>query len=105
MLSWTLAAFVEELAFRGYLQTRMRQVFGAGRASLVAAVLVSSLLFGILHSEQGAIGVLVVSLDWIAFSVVRYRCDTLWASAPAHGFNNTIGFIAFFFVGPVYGLW
>ena len=30
-LSWTLAAFVEELAFRGYLLTRMREALGAGR--------------------------------------------------------------------------
>ncbi len=105
VLSWTLAAFVEELAFRGYLLTRMRQVFGAGRAALVAAVLLSSLLFGVLHTEQGAVGVLVVTLDGVAFSVVRYRCDTLWASVLAHGFNNTLGFVAFFFVGPVYGLW
>jgi membrane protease YdiL (CAAX protease family) len=105
VLSWTLAAFVEELAFRGYLQTRLRQLLGTGRASIVTAVLVSSLLFGILHSEQGLIGVLVVTLDGVAFSVVRYRCHTVWASVLAHGFNNTIGFVAFYFVGPLYGLW
>ncbi len=105
VLSWTLAAFVEEFAFRGYLQTRMREVVGDGRLALAVVVLVSSLLFGLLHSEQGWIGVLVVSLDGIAFSVVRYRCRTLWASVLAHGFNNTLGFIAFFFVGPIYGLW
>jgi hypothetical protein len=23
----------------------------------------------------------------------------------AHGFNNTIGFVAFFLVGPIHGLW
>jgi len=105
VLSWTLAAFVEELAFRGYLQTRMREVLGSGRLALAVVVLVSSLLFGLLHSEQGWIGVLVVSLDGIAFSVVRYRYRTLWASVLAHGFNNTIGFIAFYLVGPIYGLW
>ena len=105
VLSWTLAAFVEELAFRGYLQTRLRDVLGHGRAGTVVAVLVSSVLFGAVHSEQGLIGVLVVSLDAIAFSVVRYRCRTLWASVLAHGFNNTIGFVAFYLVGPVYGLW
>jgi membrane protease YdiL (CAAX protease family) len=105
VLSWTLAAFVEEVAFRGYLQTRMRDVVGHGRAGTVVAVLVSSMLFGAVHSEQGLIGVLVVTLDAVAFSVVRYRCRTLWASVLAHGFNNTIGFVAFFFAGPIYGLW
>jgi uncharacterized protein len=105
VLSWTLAAFVEELAFRGYLQTRLRDVIGHGRSGTVVAVLASSLLFGLVHSEQGLIGVVVVTLDAVAFSVVRYRCHTLWASVLAHGFNNTIGFVAFYFVGPVYGLW
>lgn len=105
LLSWTLAAFVEELAFRGYLQTRLRDVVGHGRGGTVVAVLVSSLLFGMVHSEQGLIGVVVVTLDAIVFSIVRYHERTLWASILAHGFNNTIGFVAFYFVGPVYGLW
>jgi hypothetical protein len=29
----------------------------------------------------------------------------VWAPVLAHGFNNTIGFVAFYAVGPVYGLW
>jgi membrane protease YdiL (CAAX protease family) len=105
LLSWTLAAVGEELAYRGYLQTRMRELFGSGRVGLVVAVLTSSLLFGVAHSEQGLVGVLTITLDALAFSVVRYRYKTLWASVLAHGFNNTIGFVALFFVGPVYGFW
>jgi len=66
---------------------------------------VSSALFGLVHSEQGAIGVFIVALDSVAWSVLRYRYETLWASILAHGFNNTIGFVAFFFVGPIHGLW
>jgi membrane protease YdiL (CAAX protease family) len=105
LLSWTLAAFVEEFAFRGYLQTRMRDVLGGGRVALAVVVLVSSLLFGVMHSEQGLIGVLVVSMDAVVYSILRYRYRTLWASILAHGFNNTIGFVAFYFAGPLYGLW
>jgi membrane protease YdiL (CAAX protease family) len=105
LLSWTLAALGEELAYRGYLQTRMRALFGHGRAGLIVAVALSSVLFGVAHTEQGVIGVTVTTLDAVAFSVLRYRCRTLWASVLAHGFNNTIGFIAFFLVGPIHGLW
>jgi len=104
-LGWVLGAFAEELAYRGYLLTRLRRALGSGRIATVVAVLVSSVLFGSIHSEQGAIGVVVVSLDAVAFSVLRYRYRSLWASILAHGFNNTIGFIAFYFVGPIYGLW
>lgn len=68
-------------------------------------MLVSSVLFGIAHSEQGLIGVLVVTLDGFYFSLLRLHYRTAWASVLAHGFNNTIGFIAFFLVGPIYGSW
>ncbi|WP_151081823.1 CPBP family intramembrane glutamic endopeptidase [Nocardioides cynanchi] len=105
LLSWTLAAFVEELAFRGFLLSRIREVLGSSRASLVTAVLLTSVLFGVLHSEQGVIGVVLVSLDAIVLAVVRIHFDTLWAAVLVHGFDNTLGFVTFFLVGPVYGLW
>lgn len=105
VLGWTLAAFGEELAYRGYLLTRVREALGGGRAGLAVAVLVSSLLFGFAHGEQGPIGVVVVTLDALAWAGLRLHFKTLWASILAHGFNNTLGFITFFFVGPIYGLW
>jgi membrane protease YdiL (CAAX protease family) len=105
VLSWTLGAFVEELAFRGFLLTRLREVLGPGRVALTAAVLLSSALFGVLHSEQGLVGVLVVALDGIAFCALRLYYGSLWASVLAHGFNNTLGLVTFFLIGPVYGFW
>jgi membrane protease YdiL (CAAX protease family) len=105
LLSWTLAALGEEVAYRGYLLTRVREALGGGRAAVVTGVLVSSLLFGVAHTEQGVVGVGVVALDGIAWSVLRLRYDTVWAAVLAHGFNNTIGFVTFFLVGPVHGLW
>jgi uncharacterized protein len=105
LLSWTVAAVGEELAYRGYLQTRLRQLLGHGRAGLISAVIVSSVLFGVAHTEQGLVGALTITLDGVVFSALRYRYQTLWASVLAHGFNNTIGFVTFFFAGPVYGFW
>jgi membrane protease YdiL (CAAX protease family) len=105
LLSWTLGALVEEIAFRGFLLTRLRDVLGRGPVALTAAVLASSILFGVLHSEQGLVGVLVVSLDGVAFCVLRLYYGTVWAAVLAHGFNNTLGLVTFFLVGPVYGLW
>jgi membrane protease YdiL (CAAX protease family) len=105
VVGWVVGALVEEVAYRGYLQTRMRQLFGGGTAATVVAVLLSSVLFGRVHSEQGLVGMAVVTLDGVAWSALRYRYATLWASVLAHGFNNTIGFTAFFLVGPVHGFW
>lgn len=105
LLTWTLAAFGEEFAFRGYVQTRAREVLPDGVAGAVVAVLLSSVLFGFLHTEQGVIGVVITTLDAIFWSTLRYRYRTLWAAILAHGFNNTIGMVAYFIAGPFYGLW
>jgi membrane protease YdiL (CAAX protease family) len=105
LATWTLAALGEETVFRGYLQVRIAEVVGPGRAGIVVAIVFTSLLFGVLHSEQGLIGVLVVALDAVLFSVLKLHYDTLWAAVLAHGFNNSIGLVAFFLVGPIYGFW
>jgi uncharacterized protein len=105
LLSWTLAAVGEELAYRGYLLTRITDVVGTNTIGVVLAVGVSSLLFGLAHTEQGVVGVTLTTIDAVIFSVLRYRYQTLWAPVLAHGFKNTIGVVAFFFIGPVYGFW
>lgn len=102
---WLLGALAEELAYRGYLLTRIREGLGNSQVGLAIAVLLSSMLFGFAHSEQGLVGVLIVTIDGIYFSVLRLHFKTLWASVLAHGFNNTLGFTAFFLVGPIYGFW
>lgn len=104
-LSWTLAAVGEEAAYRGFVLTRAREVLGSGRLGTMAAIGVAAALFGLAHTEQGIIGIGLTFLDALFFSVLRFRYATLWAPVLAHGFNNTIGLTAFYFVGPIYGLW
>jgi len=103
--AWLLAAFTEETAFRGYLLTRLRDVLGDGRLPVLFAVVLSSLLFGLLHTEQGLVGVTVSALAGVVYALLRYRCRTLWAPVLAHGFVDTIGFVWFYLFGPMYGLW
>jgi membrane protease YdiL (CAAX protease family) len=69
-------------------------------------VVISSLLFGLAHTEQGTIGVILTFLDAIFFSLIKMHYDNnLWAAIIAHGASNTIGLVGFFFLGPMYGLW
>jgi len=104
-LSWTLAAVGEEVAFRGYLLTRLREVLGPSRVAVAAAVVLSSAVFGLIHTEQGLVGVLLATIDGVFFAWLRLRFASLWASVIAHGTGNTIGMVAFFLVGPVAPLW
>jgi membrane protease YdiL (CAAX protease family) len=68
-------------------------------------VLVSSALFGLIHTEQGTVGVLLSAVDAVLFCALRLHYRSLWASVLAHGFSNTIGLTAYFLVGPVFALW
>lgn len=104
-LSWTLAALVEETAFRGYLLTRASQALGGDRLAVALAVGVSAVLFGLVHTEQGAVGVVLATVDGLVFAVLRVVSGTLWAPVLVHGTVNTIGFVAFFLAGPVGPLW
>jgi membrane protease YdiL (CAAX protease family) len=104
-LGWTVAALGEELAFRGFVLTRMTEVVGATGARLVVAVASTSLLMALLHTEYGLVGVVASAVDSVFYSVLRYRYRTLWAAVLAHGFLDTIGFVTFYLVGPVDGLW
>jgi len=104
--SWTLAAFGEEMVYRGFLQKRVIDIFGRGLLGIILAVGISSILFGLAHTEQGVIGVVLTFLDAVFVSLIKLKYDNnLWASVLAHGFNNTVGLVTFFLVGPIYGFW
>lgn len=103
--SWTLAACGEEIAYRGFLLTRARDVFGSTVPATIAAAVIAAAVFGWAHNEQGLIGIVVTGIDALFFTWLRFRYRSLWAAVLAHGFNNTIGLVAYFFVGPIYGLW
>lgn len=105
LITWTVAAFGEELAYRGFILTRITDVLGAKVAGTLVAVVASSVLFGLAHTEYGIVGVAVTFVDALFFSILRLRYRTLWASVLAHGLWNTLGIVGFFLVGPVNGFW
>jgi membrane protease YdiL (CAAX protease family) len=106
VVSWTLAAFGEEIVYRGYLQKRFTDLFGMGMVGVGLSIGISSLLFGIAHTEQGVIGVTLTFLDALFFSWLKMRYkNNLWAAVLAHGFSNSVGLLVFYFTGPIYGLW
>lgn len=87
------------------MQNRIISLFSERKTGIAVAVVVSSLLFGFAHTEQGIVGVVTTCLDALFYSFAKYKYDNLWAAVLAHGFMNTIGIVTFFFTGPLYGLW
>ena len=93
-LSWTLAAVVEELAYRGWILTRCVEIGGGSRGAWVAALLVSSVLFGAVHAYQGLSGMISTGLTGVVFGATYLATGrNLWTAIIAHGTLDTAGFM------------
>jgi len=95
-VAWTSAAIGEELLFRGFLQGRLRALFGGGRGAALAAVAVQAVLFGVAHAYQGPTGILVTGAIGLVFGLLYLRIRTLWPLVIAHGVVDTIGLVALY---------
>jgi membrane protease YdiL (CAAX protease family) len=97
VLSWTLAAVGEEVTYRGYVMNRAADLFGGTAAAWAAAVLVTSVLFGVGHLYQGASGVASNFASALVYSGLYLLSGrNLWVPILAHGMENTVGFILIF---------
>lgn len=80
------AGFCEEIAFRGYLMTRLRLV---GKfKSWVIPVIVSSVSFGICHAYQGWPGFILITIYGALFALLYIRTGSLWPCIIAHSIND-----------------
>jgi membrane protease YdiL (CAAX protease family) len=98
LIVWTLAAFGEEISYRGYLTLRAADVGGRSTAAYWLATLLVSVLFGYGHYYKGPTGILDSSVaGFILGSAYLLAGRNLWAPVLAHGFIDTVGVIAAFF--------
>ena len=97
IVSWTLAAFGEELVFRGYFMNRVVDLVGSTRVGWLISLIVVSILFGIVHLYQGTSGIIVVSLTGMLLgSLYLVTGRNLWLPIIVHGVNDTVAFILIF---------
>lgn len=80
------AGFCEEVAFRGYLMTRIR-ILTKGKSWLIPTI-VSAVTFGICHAYQGLPGFILISVYGVLFSLLYIRTGRLWPCIIAHFFQD-----------------
>lgn len=91
-LVWTLAAFGEEMAYRGYVLERAAALGHHSSTAYLVSMVVVSILFGVGHTYQGAAGVAGSAISGLVFGGLYLRCGrNLWLPILAHGFSDTIG--------------
>ena len=93
LLTWTLAAFGEELVYRGYLMNRVADLFGRTRAAWTLSLILMSILFGFGHFDQGAIGQIENVIGGCLLGLFYLVCgQKLAVPVVAHGVQDTIFF-------------
>ena len=96
-LSWSFAAFGEELAYRIVLMRAMAVSMGEGRLAWMVAVVLQALVFGLVHMYQGPAGVAGATISGLVFGTVTLLArGSIWPAALAHGANNTIGLVSIY---------
>lgn len=98
VLIWTLAAFGEEMVYRGYIMNRTADLGGRSAMAWAVGVIFMSVLFGVGHYYQGISGIIGSAISGLIFAgVYLYSGRNLWASILAHGFSDTIGLLLIYF--------
>lgn len=93
-LAWTLAAFGEELVWRGWVLNRLIDLFGVGRTASGAALIVMSIIFGFAHGYQGMTGVAENIMSGLLLGGLYLATGrNLVAPIIAHGLIDTIDFV------------
>lgn len=103
-LIWVLAAFGEELVYRGYLMNRVADLGRGTHAAWIVSLFLTSALFGFAHYQQGLTGILEEGSDGLILGWMYLVCRrNLAIPIVAHGVCDTID-IALLFLGKYPGL-
>jgi membrane protease YdiL (CAAX protease family) len=101
---WILAAFGEELVYRGYLMNRVADLGRGTRTAWIVSLFMISALFGFSHYDQGLTGIIEEGSDGLILGLM-YLASRRNLAIPivAHGVCDTID-IALLFLGKYPGL-
>jgi membrane protease YdiL (CAAX protease family) len=97
--AYVVASFGEEVVYRGFLISRLQSLFGGeSKTAVVAALIISSIIFGFAHFEWGPMGIgqttFMGAALGISFLITKRN---LWPLVLAHGYMDTLLFTQLYF--------
>lgn len=96
-LAWILAAFGEEMVYRGYLMNRVADLFNRTPRAWMISLIVVHVGFGLAHAYQGWTGIIDEGLMGVLLAVIYLRTGrNLAVPIVAHGVSDTIDFVLMF---------
>jgi uncharacterized protein len=97
LFTWTVAAFGEEMVWRGYLMNRVAALGKGTRRAWAISMLIVNMVFGLAHSNQGITGILDEGLMGVLLGGIYLTggCD-LFLPIVAHGVQDTVDLVLIF---------
>jgi uncharacterized protein len=97
LLVWIVAAFGEEMIYRGYLMNRVADLLNRTRTAWIVSLIAIQVVFGLAHSYQGWTGVIDEGLMGVLLAVVYLGTgQNLAVPIVAHGVQDSIDLILIF---------
>ena len=97
IISWVVGGIIEETIFRGFMISKFMKHINPSFGAIIGVIL-SSCLFGYLHSYQGISGQILVGIVGLILAVVYVVSKrNLWLNILTHGFVDTISLLVLYF--------
>jgi membrane protease YdiL (CAAX protease family) len=97
VFSWTLAAFGEELVWRGYLMNRLADLGDRTRPAWFFSLMLVSAAFGFAHSYQGLTGIIEEGIAGLFLGSIYFATgNNLSVPILAHGISDTLDVLLIF---------
>ncbi len=95
---YVVSSFGEEVIYRGFLINRMAELGSGGKAAWRLGVVVSSVVFGLVHFEWGLAGMVQTGLMGLALAISYLAVRrNLWVTVLAHGYLDTVLLLQVYF--------
>jgi membrane protease YdiL (CAAX protease family) len=91
LLALVVGGFYEEIIFHGFIFTRLEKIIG-GRSNTILAFIISNIIFGAYHFQQGIKGIMLTALAGAVYHALILKFNrNLWFGIFAHAFFDFIG--------------
>ena len=98
LLALLVGGFYEEIIFHGFIFTRLEKIFN-GKWATVTAFMLTTIIFGLYHFQQGLKGILLTAIAGAVYHVLILKFNrNLWYGVFVHAFFDFIG-LTFIYLG------